>query len=94
MSSGKQERKQELINEICRLVGIGPYKLGIGSSETTELLIVLARKLQVEVGEARGKPGVARSIVELLALNCTTDCDSSLTKSDGGIGPSRKFNQA
>ena len=84
MNIEKRKTKQELVDEICSLLQIGPYELGVGSSEPAEFLFSLAKKLGVEIGGARGKPEVARSIVEFSGLDWTIDCDSSLTKSGGG----------
>jgi hypothetical protein len=84
MNNEKRKTKQELIDEICSLLDFGPYTLGVGSSEPAEFLAVLAKKLGVEVGGARGKPDVARAIVEFSGLDWTMECDSSSSKSGGG----------
>ncbi len=84
MSSGKRETKQELIDEICSLLHIGPFAVGQGSTEPAQFFKDLGESLAVDLGGAATKPEIGRKIVESFGLVWDENCDSTSSNSGGG----------
>ncbi len=84
MSSGKRETKQELIDEICVLLRIGPFIVGNGSTEPAQFFRDLGECLAVDLEGASTKPEIGRKIVESFGLTWDENCDSTSSNSGGG----------
>ncbi len=84
MNSGKRETKQELIDEICRLLGIGPFTIGLGSTEPAQFFREVAERIGVDLLGVSTKPQIARRIVEAKGFEWDERCDSTSSISGGG----------
>jgi hypothetical protein len=84
VSSGKRETKQELIDEICVLLRIGPFIVGNGSTEPAQFFRDLGECLAVDLEGASTKPEIGRKIVESFGLTWDENCDSTSSNSGGG----------
>lgn len=56
--------KQEVINDICDLVGIDSWKVSTGSTEPKGFLLEVADSLGLASGRTDSKPTLARKIIE------------------------------
>jgi len=84
MANKESGTKQAIINEISSLLGIGPFKVGHGSSEPAEFFRALAEALRIDLRFATTKPEIGRRIVESAGLEWDSDCDSTGSTSGGG----------
>lgn len=78
------ETKQKIIDDVSSYLGIGPFKVGKGSSEPSEFLVEVGRALKIEGLDRKSKPDIARQIVENMGLTWGRDCDSKDSTSGGG----------
>ena len=84
MTGGKRVTKQEIIDEICGLLGIGPFTVGIGSTEPAQFFLDLGECLAVDLEGVSSKPEIGRRIVESFGLTWDETCDSTSSTSGGG----------
>jgi hypothetical protein len=84
MNNVKRETKQELIDAICRLLNIGPYPVGLGSTEPAQFFREVAGRLGVDLSGASTKPEIAKKIVEAEGFEWDEKCDSTSSISGGG----------
>ncbi len=84
MDSEKRTTKQELIDEICSLLRIGPFAVGSGSTEPAQFFRELAERLGVDLVGVSTKPEIGRRIVEAFGLIWDGSCDSTSSTSGGG----------
>lgn len=85
MTGDRQVRtKQQTIDEVCEVLGVGPFSVGKGSSEPAQFFLEVAQSLGIEVPSTSSKPEVARRIVEKAGMVWESDCDSRSTDSGGG----------
>ncbi len=79
-----QETKQDVIDEMCKLLAIGPYPVGIGSTESAVFLREVATYFAIGIESASTKPVIAETIVLKAGLAWTPECDSRSSSSGGG----------
>jgi hypothetical protein len=84
VDSEKRTTKQELIDEICSLLRIGPFAVGSGSTEPAQFFRELAERLGVDLVGVSTKPEIGRRIVEAFGLIWDGSCDSTSSTSGGG----------
>ncbi len=84
MSNRAQETKQDVIDEICNLLDIGPYPVGIGSTESASFLREVATYFEIDIENSSTKPAIAESVVLKAGLAWTSECDSRSSSSGGG----------
>ena len=84
MGSGRRETKQELIDEICSLLRIGPFTVLIGSTEPAQFFRDVGECLAVDLEGASTKPEIGKKIVESFGLTWGENCDSTRSASGGG----------
>lgn len=73
--------KQESLSHLCRLLGIAPIAIGVGSSVPSELFDALATRYGVPDGSM---PEVGKAVVVRAGLDWGDDCDSRSSGSGGG----------
>ncbi len=76
--------KQSLIDEVCSLLNIGPYKVASGSSEPAAFLRDVATFFEVDLSGRNSKPEIAEAICRLAGLPWGPECDSRSSLSGGG----------
>ncbi len=84
MDNAGNETKQDLIDAICKLLNIGSYPVGIGSTESAAFLREVATYLGVDIESVSTKPAIAETIVKQAGLSWTSECDSRSSSSGGG----------
>ena len=83
-TSGSGETKQEIIDQISEQLGIGPFRVGMGSSEPAEFFHQVARALGIDITGATSKPEIAQRIAKFGGVPWDSTCDSRSTTSGGG----------
>jgi hypothetical protein len=78
------ETKQGIIDEVSQSLGIGPFKVGNGSSEPSEFFVEVGKALNIDGLVGSSKPEIAQKIVERMGLIWADDCDSRNSNSGGG----------
>ncbi len=76
--------KQDLVNEISKLLGVSQFLLGAGSTEPREFFDAIADSLELPFEGNLTKTELAKLIVSHAGLTWTDDCDSTSTASNGG----------
>lgn len=75
------ETKQDVLNDICRLLGIRSHSVGVGSSLPSEVFLVMKRRLRTS---GQSMPEIAQAVVDRAGLRWDAECDSRGTLSGGG----------
>ena len=75
------ETKQDVLDDICDLVGIPRQAVSTGSSLPSEVFVAAARATGVPVGSM---PEICEAIVCRAGLSYSSDFDSRATPSGGG----------
>ncbi len=83
-SEGRSPTKQQLIDEVCRLLAIGSFRVASGSTEPADFFRAVATAMRLDTSEAHSKPDMGRLIVESSGLVWDKDCDSRGSTSGGG----------
>ena len=73
---GFQEKKEDVVNEIAKLIGVKPPKMSTGSTEPKELFLLINQILGLGMDLSKSKPDMARHIVSIAGLVWDPDCES------------------
>jgi hypothetical protein len=84
ISDRQVETKQQVIDDVCNTLKVGPFPVGKGSTEPAQFFQEVAHSLGIDVNGASSKPVIARRIVEWAGLVWGPECDSRGTDSGGG----------
>ncbi len=84
MSNKKTETKQQVIDDVSRALGIGPFVIGVGSTEPLEFFRDVAAALRIDLSGVSTKPEIGKRIVESQGGIWDTNCDSRSSASGGG----------
>jgi len=76
--------KQSVIDEVCLMLGIGPFSVSAGSTEPSAFFHAVAMRLGVVSDAASTKSEISREIVTAAGLKWDASCDSSSSNSGGG----------
>jgi hypothetical protein len=82
--SAVRETKQDVLNDIARIIGRDPYAVSIGSTELKAALTDIDEALRLGLDTDVSKPELAEAIARRAGLDWDEDCDSRHTPSGGG----------
>ena len=81
------ESKQDLLDALCRRLGVPTQPVGVGSSLPSDVFEVLAERAGVPKGSM---PEIGEAVAGAAGLVWTADCDSRGTLSGGGSTVTRE----
>jgi hypothetical protein len=84
VSNKKNETKQQIIDEVSKALGIGPFFIGVGSTEPLEFFRDVAKELGIDLSGVSTKPEIGKRIVESRGGVWDSSCDSRSSASGGG----------
>lgn len=74
--------KQDALDDICRVLGLPPHSIGVGSSVPSDVFKEAAQR--TGVSPSGSMPEIAQEIATRAGLGWGPECDSRGTASEGG----------